>query len=185
GRCPGRRAAGQADQAARYGRSARAERAARRPDLHRPCGGARASLAPGARAVRAARRPRGKTGRGQEGVLRLIARRSARVSEASVPGFTPEQVEVTFEDGTLTIKGQRSSESEEKKGEYVRRERRHASVYRRVGLPAEVRADEISASFDNGVLRITVPRAQKAQPKRIPVTAGSNGSPQVIEHQKS
>ena len=107
------------------------------------------------------------------------------VIEASVPGFKPEQVEVTFEDGTLTIKGQRSSESEEKKGEYVRRERRHASVYRRVGLPAEVRADEISASFDNGVLRITVPRAQKAQPKRIPVTAGSNGSPQVIEHQKS
>ncbi len=107
------------------------------------------------------------------------------VIEASVPGFKPEQVEVTFEEGTLTIKGQHSSESEEKNGEYVRRERRHASVYRQVGLPAEVRADEISASFDNGVLRITVPRAQKAQPKRIPVTAGSNGSPQVIEHQQS
>jgi len=107
------------------------------------------------------------------------------VIEASVPGFKPEEVEVTFEDGLLTIRGQRSSETEEKKGQYVRRERRQASVYRQVGLPAEVRADEISASFDNGVLRITVPRAQKAQPKRIPVTAGSTGSPQVIEHQKS
>lgn len=40
-----------------------------------------------------------------------------------------------------------------------------------MGLPAEVKPDEITASFDNGVLTITVPRAQKAQPKRIPVTA--------------
>jgi HSP20 family protein len=108
------------------------------------------------------------------------------VIEASVPGFKPDEVEVTFEEGMLTIKGQRSSEAEETKGQYVRRERRHASVYRQVGLPAEVRADEISASFDNGVLRVTVPRAQKAQPKRIPVTAGTaGGTPKVIEHQST
>jgi len=50
-----------------------------------------------------------------------------------------------------------------------------------VGLPAEVRADEISAAFDNGVLRVTVPRAQKAQSKRIPVTAGAVPAPTVID----
>ncbi|MBV9100245.1 MAG: Hsp20/alpha crystallin family protein [Candidatus Dormibacteraeota bacterium] len=106
------------------------------------------------------------------------------VIEASVPGFRPEDVELTFDAGVLTIKGQRKSETEDKQGSYVRRERRQMSVYRQVGLPAEVRAEEISANFDNGVLRVTVPRAQKAQPKRIPVTTGtSDQQSTVIEHQ--
>lgn len=94
------------------------------------------------------------------------------VIEASVPGFKPDEVEVTFDDGVLTLRGQRSERHEEQYGEYVRRERRQSSVYRQIGLPAEVRADEIGATFENGVLRITVPRAQKAQPKRIAVTTG-------------
>ncbi|TMB91725.1 MAG: Hsp20/alpha crystallin family protein [Chloroflexi bacterium] len=97
----------------------------------------------------------------------------AFVIEASVPGFRPEDVEVTFADGLLTIKGNRSAETEDKSGTYVRRERRTTSVFRQVGLPAEVRDDHINATFDNGVLRITVPRAEKAQPRRIPVTAGT------------
>ena len=97
----------------------------------------------------------------------------AFVIEASVPGFRPEDVEVTFADGLLTIKGNRSAETEDKSGTYMRRERRTTSVFRQVGLPAEVRDDHISATFDNGVLRITVPRAEKAQPRRIPVTAGT------------
>jgi HSP20 family protein len=106
----------------------------------------------------------------------------AFIIEASVPGFPPEDVEVTFDDGVLTIKGTRRGESEEKKGNFVRRERRLASVFRQVGLPAEVRADEIKAAFDNGVLRINIPRAQKAQPKRIPVTGAAGTAPKVVEH---
>lgn len=104
------------------------------------------------------------------------------VIEASVPGFRPDDVEVTFDDGVLTIRGQRNIENDEQHGQYVRRERRLTSVYRQIGLPAEVRADEISASFENGVLRVTVPRAQKAQPKRIPVTGTGGGAERVIEH---
>lgn len=105
------------------------------------------------------------------------------IIEASVPGLRPEEVEVTFDDGVLTIRGQRQFENEETLGQYVRRERRMTSVYRQIGLPAEVRADEIMASFDNGVLRVAVPRAQKAQPKRIPVTGGANSEQRVLEHQ--
>lgn len=105
------------------------------------------------------------------------------VIEASVPGFRPDDVEVTFDDGVLTIRGQRRVENEEKQGQYVRRERRLTSVYRQIGLPAEVRADEISAAFDNGVLRVNVPRAQKAQPKRIRVTQGGGAPERVIEHE--
>jgi HSP20 family protein len=67
---------------------------------------------------------------------------------------------------------------------YLRRERRSTTVFRQVGLPAEVRVDDITASFENGVLRITVPRAQKAQPKRIPVTSVSSGekTEHPVEH---
>ena len=105
--------------------------------------------------------------------------------EASVPGFAPEDVEVTFDQNLLTIRGNRQQESQEKGEGWVRRERRVGSVYRQVQLPAEVRAEEITASFQNGVLTVTVPRAQKAQPKRIPVSAGAPVEPTVIDAPKS
>jgi HSP20 family protein len=90
--------------------------------------------------------------------------------EASVPGYRPEDVDITFDDNVLTIRGTRH-EDEVMRGTYVRRERNAHSVYRQVSLPTEVKTDEITASFDNGVLTITVPRTQRAQPKRIPVIA--------------
>ena len=96
---------------------------------------------------------------------------SSYILEASVPGFDPEEVEVTFDDGVLTIRGERRAEQESKEGEYVRRERRTASVFRQVILPGEIEPDGISAAFDNGVLTVTVPRTPKPQPKRIAVTA--------------
>lgn len=102
--------------------------------------------------------------------------------EASVPGFAPEDVEVTVDQGVLTIKGTRKQETEDRKEGWIRRERRQSSVFRQLGLPAEVRESEITASFANGVLTVTVPRAQKAEPKRIPVNAGA---PTVIDAPKS
>jgi HSP20 family protein len=96
---------------------------------------------------------------------------SSYVLEASIPGFTPEEVEVTYDDGVLTISGDRHAERESKEGEYVRRERRTSSVFRQVILPGEIQPDGIAAAFDNGVLTVTVPRVPKPQPKRIPVAA--------------
>jgi len=104
--------------------------------------------------------------------------------EASVAGFKPEDVELTFDDGVLTIRGAHREEQEQNEGgNYVRRERKLTSVFRQISLPAEVRADEIGASFNHGVLTITIPRAQKAQPKRIQVTTGDQEpeSGRVIE----
>jgi HSP20 family protein len=88
--------------------------------------------------------------------------------EASVPGFRPEDVEITFDENVLTISGTRHEE-DVTRGTYMRRERNAHSVYRQVSLPAEVKADEITARFDAGVLTIIVPRAKRAQPKRIRV----------------
>ena len=107
----------------------------------------------------------------------------AFIVEASVPGFKPSDVEVTFDDGALTIDGRHSTTETAKDATYLRRERHVMSVLRQVGLPSDVRAEDITASFENGVLRITVPRAQKAQPKRIPVTVSSGEKTEhVVEH---
>jgi len=109
----------------------------------------------------------------------------AYVIEASVPGFAPEDVEVTVDQNVLTIRGNRKQENEDRRDGWIRRERRQASVFRQVGLPAEVREGEITASFQNGVLTVTVPRAQKAQPKRIPVSTGAPVEPKVIDAKQS
>ena len=107
--------------------------------------------------------------------------------EASVPGFAPDDVEVTFEDGVLTIAGRRTSTETSKDTTYVRRERRSTSVFRQIGLPSEVRAQDITATFENGVLRVEIPRTQKAAPQRIPVTVGaaSKTSEKIVEHAPS
>jgi HSP20 family protein len=105
----------------------------------------------------------------------------AFVIEASVPGFRPDEVDITIDENVLTIKAHREQETGSEKGGYVRRERRVTSFFRQVGLPAEVRAEEINASFENGLLTITVPRAQKAQPRRIQVNGGGAAQPTLVE----
>ena len=101
--------------------------------------------------------------------------------EASVPGFRPEDVEITLDENLLTIRGIPRQEDGPLRGRYVQRERQLSPVYRQVGFAAEVRAEEITASFDNGVLSVMVPRAKKAQPKRIPVTMAGAEQPKVID----
>ncbi len=92
------------------------------------------------------------------------------IVEASIPGFKPEDVEITVDNGILTIQGEMLEEKEEKKGEYVRRERRRGSFSRTLQLPSEVREDDVRATFENGILTVELPRQEKAHPKRVPVT---------------
>ncbi len=107
--------------------------------------------------------------------------------DASIPGFAPEDVDVMFDDGVLTITGRRSATETAKDATYVRRERRATSVFRQVGLPAEVRAQDITATFEHGVLHIEIPRTQKAAPQRIPVKVGASAPrpEEVVEHAPS
>jgi HSP20 family protein len=97
---------------------------------------------------------------------------SGYLIEAPVPGFRPEDVEVTFTDGVLTINARRQEKKTTEEGNYVRREVAMGHYVRQLTLPAGVQADNIKASFDHGMLRIEVPRAPRPQPRRIEVQAG-------------
>lgn len=96
----------------------------------------------------------------------VLEQESGYAISASVPGFTPDQVEVTFHEGVLTI--QARAEERKLEGRWIYLERPYGSFARRLQLPDAV-AEGITASFDSGVLTINVPKAAKAQPVRIPV----------------
>ena len=88
---------------------------------------------------------------------------------AALPGFKPEDVEVTFADGVLAIEAQRKQESESKDGSYLRRELTYGDYERRVQLPGDVKQADIKAAFDNGMLTIEIPKVPAPQPVKIPV----------------
>lgn len=90
-----------------------------------------------------------------------------------LPGVTPDQVDVTFSDGVLTIRGERKFYEGYNEESFHRIERRFGAFTRSVTLPAQVDGDRISASFANGVLRLQVPKADQAKPRRIEVKAQS------------
>jgi HSP20 family protein len=91
--------------------------------------------------------------------------------KAPVPGFKPEEVEVSLSDGVLSIKAEHKEEKTEKKKNFLRREVAYGNFERMIALPNDVQGDNIKAAFKNGVLQIEVPRAPKPEPKKIEVRA--------------
>jgi HSP20 family protein len=92
------------------------------------------------------------------------------VIEVEVPGFKPEEVEVSVDDRVLTIQGERSSESKEERSNYIRTERQRGRFVRRFTLPGSVSSDAIQANVKDGVLTLEIPQADVKQPKKIPVS---------------
>jgi HSP20 family protein len=92
--------------------------------------------------------------------------------KASVPGLNPDQIDITLEKNVLTIKGETETEDEQEGEVYHLRERRFGSFSRSITLPGQVDPDAVSASYDNGVLTVTVPKTEEAKPRRIPIHNG-------------
>ena len=89
------------------------------------------------------------------------------VVKASLPGVKPEDVQITIHGETLTIQGESKFE-EEKKGErWHIRERRAGSFHRSIVLPVPVESDKAQASFEHGVLTLTLPKSEQAKPRQI------------------
>jgi len=91
------------------------------------------------------------------------------VLHADVPGVDPKDIEITMENGTLTIRGQRVSTKEDKDNGYRRVERVAGQFFRRFVLPDSADAESISAKSNNGVLEVEIPKQEKVQPRRIEV----------------
>lgn len=89
---------------------------------------------------------------------------------ADIPGVDPKDIEVSMENGVLTIKGERNTEEKTEKENFRRVERQYGMFYRRFTLPETANADKINAKSDNGVLRVTIPKQKVTHnAKRIDV----------------
>ncbi len=93
------------------------------------------------------------------------------VIHADIPGVKPEEIDINMENGVLTIKGEKKSESKTEKEGYKRVERTYGSFYRRFSLPDTANAEAISASSKHGVLEIVIPKREAVLPKKINVKA--------------
>lgn len=91
--------------------------------------------------------------------------------KADIPGVKPEAIEVTMENGALTIRGERDEEKREKKDGYHRVERSHGSFYRRFAMPDTADAEHIKATSKDGVLEIEIPKRAIAKARKIDVKA--------------
>ena len=89
---------------------------------------------------------------------------------ADVPGINSKDIEITLEDGVLSIKGERNTETGVSEEGYRRRERTHGTFMRQFTLPDTVDANSISASAKDGVLEVTIPKQDKPVPKKITVS---------------
>ncbi len=92
------------------------------------------------------------------------------IIEASLPGIKPDEVKISLQNNVLTIEGERKEERERKEGERtIYREHRYGSFTRSFSLPSPVEADKAEARFENGVLRLILPKAESSKPKQIHV----------------
>ncbi len=77
-----------------------------------------------------------------------------------LPGYDPDELDVTFSDGRLQVSGERAETVDVEEEQYVRRERRQATVNRTVTIPDRIEKDEITATYTDGVLEVTLPKAE-------------------------
>ncbi len=91
------------------------------------------------------------------------------VVKSSVPGVKPDDIDITITGDTLTIKGETKSEEKVEKANYIRQERRYGAFSRSLTLPTTIVAEKAKAEFENGVLTLTLPKAEEVKPKTIKV----------------
>jgi HSP20 family protein len=103
----------------------------------------------------------------------LIESETHYVLRADLPGVFEEDINVELDDDVLTISGERHAEQKDRQDGYYRVERMSGSFRRSLRLPEGVDAEAITASFDRGVLEVSVPKPEQPKPRKVQITVGS------------
>jgi HSP20 family protein len=114
----------------------------------------------------------------------LVENGGEYVLRADLPGLSESDVNIEFDKNVLTISGERKSEHEERKAGYYRVERSSGSFRRSLALPEGVDPESIKATFENGVLEVTVPKPELHTARKVQITVGGD-EPQAIEGSES
>lgn len=93
----------------------------------------------------------------------------AYIVKATLPGIDPQDVEITYNNKTLTIQGELKGEDEQENERYHMRERYSGKFYRQLRLPIAVNDDAIDAKYEHGILTLTLPKSEELKPKKIVV----------------
>jgi HSP20 family protein len=97
----------------------------------------------------------------------------AVVVKSAIPGIDPDDIDISITGDTLTIKGETKAEEEVKEDNYIRRECHYGSFARTIAIPVSVVAGKAEAEFENGVLTLTLPKAEEVKPKTIQIKGTS------------
>jgi HSP20 family protein len=117
----------------------------------------------------------------------LVETESDYVLKADLPGLSESDVNIEVDDNVLTVSGERKAEHTDRKAGYYRVERSYGSFRRSLSLPEGVDADAVMATFENGVLEVTVPKPAHQAPRKVQITVGGAPAdePQAIEGSES
>jgi HSP20 family protein len=107
--------------------------------------------------------------------LDVTASNDSLTIEAALPGIKPEDVDITLENGTVTISGRTAEEHSAEEGSYVLQEIRRGNFSRTVTLPTGLEADKARATFENGILRLEIPKAEQMKPRQIKISPVTDG----------
>jgi HSP20 family protein len=113
--------------------------------------------------------------------LDVVEKEDGFVIKASVPGIDPDDLDISLTNDVLTIRGEMKADTEIDEEHYHLRERHYGSFMRSVTLPVPVQSDKVDAAYENGVLTLTLPKAEEVRPKKIAIKA--NGQ-KTIEAKK-
>jgi len=109
--------------------------------------------------------------RGWMPALDVFEKEDRFVVKAELPGMKEDDIDVSVVGDTLSIKGEKKTETEVKDEDYYRCERSYGSFYRSIPIPSNVDANKIEASFEDGILEVALPKSAKVKPKKIAVSA--------------
>ncbi len=97
----------------------------------------------------------------------------AVVITATLPGVRPDDVDITLTGQNLTLRGEFKPDESVRREQYLYQERRYGAFARQVQLPIRVQGDRAEASFENGLLRLSIPKAEEVKPRQIHIKAGA------------